>query len=122
MSVVIMIVGMAVAIYALLNIRRYQNLGLKWKRPTQDLMHDIDDDSESGKLFHEMMKHCPSCHKRPPVYFMGPRGGINQNVFCSSCGQGYNVCDMVEISEPIHKDEKYITEKPGFSKGENNRG
>jgi hypothetical protein len=60
------------------------------------------------ELFAELRIHCPECKHKPPIWYEGPRGGINVNIFCGNCGQGYNVAEMVGVAEKIHKDEKYI--------------
>jgi hypothetical protein len=51
---------------------------------------------------------CIKCNKRPKGFYEGPSGGLSTNVFCSQCGQGYNLTPMVHFAEMIHKDEKYI--------------
>lgn len=80
----------------------------KKRRPKLREGEQYVDETDSGKLYLELWKRCPTCHTKPPVYMAGPSGGANQNIFCSYCGQGYNICEMVEIAEVIHKDEKYI--------------
>lgn len=62
----------------------------------------------AAKLYDEMQKQCPSCHRRPPIWMEGPQGGLCINAFCGHCGQGYNITPIAEI---IHKEEKYIVEK-----------
>jgi hypothetical protein len=64
--------------------------------------------SPQGKLYIKMRKKCPACGFRPPTYLKGPSGGLSINVFCGSCGQGYNITPMIEIAEEIHKDTRYI--------------
>lgn len=69
------------------------------------------DETESGKLYIEMGKWCPECHHKPPRYMEGPSGGMSTNIFCGDCGAGFNITPVVEIAEPIGKQERYITKE-----------
>lgn len=62
---------------------------------------------ESETLYYELRYHCPECGVEPD-YYEGPCGGMNINIFCGHCGQGYNVCEIAEWAERIHKDKRYI--------------
>jgi hypothetical protein len=66
--------------------------------------------SESEELWNRMVQAggCTECKKRPKGFCEGPRGGMNVNVFCSQCGQGFNILPEAQWAQLIHKDEKYI--------------
>lgn len=66
--------------------------------------------SPGEKLWNEMLraKGCVKCTKEPKGFFEGPSGGMCTNIFCSRCGQGYNITPVIQIAELIHVDEKYI--------------
>jgi hypothetical protein len=59
-------------------------------------------------LFKIMQGECPKCGLNPPMYMHGPEGGMNVNVFCGCCGQGYNVAPAISWAQEIHNDPKYI--------------
>jgi hypothetical protein len=67
-----------------------------------------------AKLYRQISKECPLCHCSPPVYAQGPSGGKIVNIFCTKCGQGYNVAKGMEWAQKIHLDKRYIIkpEKP----------
>lgn len=54
---------------------------------------------------------CYHCDKEPKGFIEGPSGGMSTNVFCSQCGQGYNLTPIAHWAEEIHKDEKYIVKE-----------
>lgn len=54
---------------------------------------------------------CVECDIAPACFYEGPAGGINLNIFCGNCGQGYNIAPILGWAEKIHKDEKYITNR-----------
>ena len=61
-------------------------------------------------LYEAMMEKCPDCGN-PAEYYEGPSGGMNVNIFCGHCGQGYNIAPAINWAEKIHRDEKYIVKK-----------
>lgn len=65
---------------------------------------------DSERLWNQLVsaKGCVKCDKKPKGFIEGPSGGVCTNVFCSQCGQGYNLTPVAQIAELIHKDEKYI--------------
>lgn len=69
--------------------------------------------SDGERLWNQLIDAggCIKCTKLPKGFFEGPSGGICTNVFCSQCGQGYNLTPMIHIAELIHKDERYIEKK-----------
>lgn len=53
----------------------------------EDIPHDHPDfERVVGKL---NRAECPDCDQRG--FDAGPRGGLSQNIFCRSCGAGFNV-------------------------------
>jgi hypothetical protein len=68
-------------------------------------------DTPEGKLYLAMRERCPACQLYPPTWIEGSRSGVGMSVdlFCASCGQGYNVAPHVEIAEVIHVDKSYVT-------------
>jgi ribosomal protein S27AE len=69
--------------------------------------------SRAEALYNAISEHCPRCGG-PPHFAEGPRAGACQNIFCTNCGQGYNVASGVEWAKEIHRDKSYIVrpEKP----------
>jgi len=66
-------------------------------------------ESDAGKLGAMIMKRrCPDCGGRK--FYEGPSGGMSTNVFCGTCGQGYNFTNIFGEghAERIRKDERYI--------------
>jgi hypothetical protein len=66
--------------------------------------------TESESLWNQLVaaKGCIKCNKLPKGFIEGPSGGMSTNVFCSQCGQGYNLTPIAQWAELIHKDEKYV--------------
>jgi hypothetical protein len=58
-------------------------------------------DEMSEELFAQLTKACPDCNG-PPNYEDGPRGGLAVNIFCLTCGQGYNVAPLMRLAQRIH--------------------
>jgi hypothetical protein len=83
----------------------------KWRRPKLADGSQYVEDTDSGKLYIEMAKHCPDCKTKPPRYMAGPSGGLSTNVFCGDCGAGYNITPMVEVASPVGRNERYIVKK-----------
>lgn len=44
---------------------------------------------------------CPACLDHPVKLYEGPSGGMSTNVFCSNCGQGYNLTPMINSADRI---------------------
>jgi hypothetical protein len=65
-------------------------------------------DDLSEETWNKMLKGCVKCKMHPISLVEGPTGGLCINVFCSNCGQGYNIAPMMEMAQLIHCDEKYI--------------
>jgi len=65
------------------------------------------------KLWNQLVKArgCIKCNKEPKGFYEGPTGGMSVNVFCTQCGQGYNLSPIIHWAELIHKDERYIEAK-----------
>ena len=78
---------------------------LKWVTGGRDPVQEL---SASESLYRRMADSCPDCG-RGPEYMTGPQGGCCVNVFCTWCGQGYNLTPIAEIAEKIHRDQKYVT-------------
>jgi hypothetical protein len=76
------------------------DLGFKEAKPMTD----------GERLWNQMLDAggCVKCNKTPKGFFEGPSGGMSQNVFCSQCGQGYNLIPIMPFAEFIHKDESYV--------------
>lgn len=79
---------------------RLNDLGLKGAEPL----------SERESLWNQMLKAggCVKCSKTPKGFYEGPSGGMCQNVFCSQCGQGYNLTPVAQWAELIHVDKHYV--------------
>jgi hypothetical protein len=56
-------------------------------------------------LWGQLMENgCIECHQSPPTFIEeGPIGGIFINIFCSHCGQGYNISPLADYAEKIHR-------------------
>lgn len=65
--------------------------------------------SEGETLWNAMIDAggCLVCNAQPKGFVEGPSGGISTNVFCSHCGQGYNITPLVHTAELIHVDKRY---------------
>ena len=71
---------------------------------------DIVPLDEKETLWNDMLRAggCVKCNLTPKGFLEGPSGGMCTNIFCSRCGQGYNITPVGQWAELIHKDEKYI--------------
>lgn len=66
-------------------------------------------ETDGNALWNKMLQgECVECDTESACFYEGSAGGMNLNIFCSSCGQGYNVSPILGWAEKIHKDEKYI--------------
>jgi hypothetical protein len=59
-------------------------------------------------LFVQIRDHGCDCGHMPTEFMEGPHGGLCVNIFCSHCGQGYNVTPVAEWAERIHVDKTYV--------------
>ncbi len=74
-------------------------------------MTDLPKNGEPRQLSEQDMElirrdTCPDC-KAYDGFANGPRGGAGRNIFCLSCGQGFNVTypRSIVMGERIHKRE-----------------
>lgn len=107
-----LIAAIMAAILALDSLRRL--ITYRKPKPIVVIVTSIDDlkNNVPGKLYASLQVACPECGG-PPKYVCGPSGQMSQNIFCSSCGQGYNVCELINFAEKIHKDKNYIADHDG---------
>jgi hypothetical protein len=97
-------------------LRHLRNIiGNYWSRNRPPSINDIGLREapplrDSERLWNQLIDAggCVDCAKLPKGFYEGPSGGMSTNVFCSQCGQGYNLTPIAHFAERIHKDEKYI--------------
>lgn len=90
-------------------------IGGYWERNVAPRLNDIgllgvEPLDDKHKLWNRLLKAggCVDCRKKPKGFYEGPSGGMCTNVFCSQCGQGYNLTPIAHWAERIHKDERYV--------------
>jgi hypothetical protein len=66
--------------------------------------------SDRERLWNQLLraKGCVKCDTLPKYFAEGPSGGMCTNVFCTHCGQGYNLTPIAHWAELIHRDERYV--------------
>ena len=86
-----------------------------WSRNKAPRLNDIGLENSpsltnSERLWNQLIDAggCVDCDKEPKGFYEGPSGGMSTNVFCSQCGQGYNLTPVAHFAERIHKDESYV--------------
>jgi hypothetical protein len=86
-----------------------------WEKNVAPRLNDLGKNgveplSDRHRLWNQLVDAggCVDCDKQPKGFYEGPSGGMSQNVFCSQCGQGYNLTPVAHWAERIHKDEAYI--------------
>ena len=97
-------------------VRRLREVvGRYWERARPPYLNSIGTPeamplNDGEKLWNRLLEAggCVECDHRPKGFIEGPSGGLCQNVFCSQCGQGYNLTPLINTAEYIHKDPRYI--------------
>lgn len=95
--------------------RLRQIVGRYWEQVRPPYLNSIghreaDPLSDGEKLWNRLVSAggCVECSTKPKGFIEGPSGGLCTNVFCSHCGQGYNLTPLVHTAEKIHRDPRYI--------------
>jgi hypothetical protein len=92
-------------------VRKLAGLLGRWRR-SRNWSSEESQLSENEVLWNALVDNdgCLVCTKTPKGFVEGPSGGMSTNVFCSHCGQGYNITPVAHWAELIHVDKRY-TEK-----------
>jgi hypothetical protein len=79
-------------------------------RLTFVLLREIRNRRDRERLWNQLLraKGCVKCDTLPKYFAEGPSGGMCTNVFCTHCGQGYNLTPIAHWAELIHRDERYV--------------
>ena len=91
-----------------------QIIGQYWTKNRAPALNDIGKKyapplSDDERLWNKLIEAggCEACAVLPKRFMEGPSGGINVNVFCAHCGQGYNLAPAAQWAQKIHVDRRY---------------